>query len=185
MRGELGKAIKDLIALSRGLAEEVGCIEAMVRSSDNHVWRRALVRCIFASIEGTTYGLKQLAFSRILLEEPDILDLGEAVMLQDQAFDIKENGTVDVRSAKTKTLNSIRFAFKVVPKVFGSSFVVDVDHSGWNQLTFSIKTRDRLMHPKGLRDIEVSDMELAHARNALFWFEEMTKDLYVSLDGKL
>ena len=58
----------------------------------------------------------------------------------------------------------------IYAKSFGSEFKLNLSGQGWQSLCKSVKVRDRLMHPKELSDLEVSDEEILYTKKAIDWF---------------
>ena len=52
-------------------------------------------------------------------------------------------------------------------------FDCDFSHVGWANLKKAVEVRNRLVHPKTIDDLKVSDDELAMAQSALGWFLAM------------
>jgi hypothetical protein len=50
----------------------------------------------------------------------------------------------------------------------------DLGSGGWVALTKSLKVRDRLMHPKAIANIEMSEDEITTALDGLLWFMKLT-----------
>lgn len=149
-----------------------GDSEVAMRFTDpvglNDIERRLLVRSIFSCIEALAYSLKRLALSS---NDAFRLSLGERMLAAEESYDLSRSGTVATRRAKLPTLTNLRFAFELLAKVEDHKFRLDVSHRGWQLLQHSLKVRDRLMHPKKLSDLQVSDEEIRSAVRAFTWFE--------------
>jgi hypothetical protein len=63
----------------------------------------------------------------------------------------------------------------------GSSFNLNTDGQGWKNLSKAVKVRDRLMHPKEVADLQVSNEEVGAAKKAFEWFfiSHHLSELYV------
>src|SRR5262245_13111458 len=76
---------------------------------DDPFGRRGFVRCACADIEGVCYVMKQTA----LLEHqegPSVFSFEEIMLLSERAVDLRDNGKLEERPIKLRTLPNIRFA---------------------------------------------------------------------------
>jgi hypothetical protein len=131
--------------------------------------RRVLVRSIFSFIEALVYGLKMLALDDANTDM--ILSRGERMIAEEEDYQLDESGSVVTRPSRLRFLSNLRFAFRVLAKVSDAEFNLDVSGAGWQSLQRALKVRDRLMHPKRLADLEVTDAEVREALRAFIWFE--------------
>lgn len=163
------------------LRHEVECLAKAKRVSDteptffpdpivlNEIERRVLVRSIFAFIEAVVFGIKMFA-----LDDPSSrksLSRAEVMIAEEEEYQLDDAGNVVTRPARLRFLSNIRFAFKVFAKVSDADFNLDVRGVGWQSLQRALKIRDRLMHPKKIEDLNVSDDEVREALQAWIWFE--------------
>lgn len=177
---EHDKIANDISGLYEELRREIELLAKMQDGGDNvptrfpdpvnlnDIDRRLLIRSIFAFIEALSYSLKVLALSS---NDAFRLEPGERMLAMEQAYELSMLGCVETRRAKVPTLGNVRFAFSLLSKVEGSDFRLDVSDQGWHLLQSSTKVRDRLMHPKALNDLLVSDEEIRGALRAFVWFE--------------
>jgi len=63
----------------------------------------------------------------------------------------------------------IKLTFKVMSKVARNGFQLDCSVKEWAEFIEATKIRNRLMHPKTAKDLNVSDAELALVANATAW----------------
>jgi hypothetical protein len=142
-------------------------------------YRRAYVRAAFALVEGTVFSLK-----RILLEAVQVfdgsLDAGERAMLEEQEYQLQNDGTVRTKRAFLRVADNIRFTLGLGPKVFGIPVVVDYSGRGWAGLKVGIQVRNRLVHPKSPSDLEVSDEELSSVAAGVEWFKKSSVDFMLA-----
>jgi hypothetical protein len=132
----LHRTIKEVTSLVTTLGSDLKYADGELEDQRH---RRALVRAVFAFVEGTAFGLK-----RIVLESHEVF--------------------------RGKLAPNLRFIFGLGQKAFGRPVPIDFSHEGWAALKQSITVRNRLMHPKGVADLEVSHPELVAAANATAWF---------------
>lgn len=131
--------------------------------------RRTLVRSIFSFVEALSYSVKGLAMES---NNAINLSIGERLLALEEAYELSEKGEVKKRPPKLKTIPNVQFAFKLLADVEGSDWTLDTSSKGWQSLLRTSKVRDRLMHPKTLSDLTVSDNETRDAWDSFTWFQE-------------
>lgn len=107
----------------------------------------------------------------------------------EETYELSDKGDVEPRPAKLRTLSNIQFAFRLLAKAKSADFALNVSQNEWELLRRSLKIRDRLMHPKALRDLNISDVEIRDVLRAFTWFEGQYRVLLLaiiqSLDKKI
>ena len=139
------------------------------------VKRRLIVRSAFAAIEATAYTLKRLAIVGAMvlrLQNKETLTEEEKVLCREERYELGGNGEVETKKAKLTFVPNLRFSFKAFAKAWDIVFVLDTNAPKWKQLVNSVAVRDRLMHPKRLADLEVTDTEVREALRGFIWIEE-------------
>ena len=135
-------------------------------------WRRNSTRAVFAFVEGVTNFLKSSSIEygsvfggQLLADEIGLLTgKGEPY--------INERGDVAYsRPPFPKFLNDVRFAFKMFAKSLCFSQELQVGDNGWSQLRQSVEIRHRVVHPKDVAELEITDEEVETIESALEWFD--------------
>ncbi len=132
----------------------------------SQVERRNLIRSVFAFFEAMCFGLKQLALDT---RGGDRLTPAERAVCLEEAYDLGDNGEVETRPARLRFLSNIRFALKIGPRAAGIQYSPDLSGAEWTSLREALKVRDRLMHPKHVSALNVSDSEVRAAFAAFIW----------------
>ena len=57
-------------------------------------------------------------------------------------------------------------------------YELDVGGRGWEAFQGAVRIRNRIMHPKHVSDLEITDEELGHVHRAAAWYKESTLLLY-------
>jgi hypothetical protein len=176
-----------LLSIVQPLHEDVVRCTTMLDEEDSAFWRRALVRALFAELEGATHCMKQVAFISRFRSDANF-SIPDKIVLLEQAYELDEKGEAKAQSVKIKLTHNIRFAFKAFARAGCASYDLKVDGVGWQSLKKGIKIRDRLTHPKKVEDLNVSDQELEIILEALSWFtkslEEVVGRVIEGLKGK-
>ena len=144
--------------------------------------RRILVKSISSFIEAIANSLKSAA-----LKTPgnESLSQAERSLLADETYVLGNDGEARVRNAKLSTLSSVVFAFKTFAKVKRAKFVLDKSGTGWRCVQRATKLRDRLMHPKSVADLKVSDDDIQEAAVAFYWFHIQFRNLLIATNKSL
>ncbi len=98
----------------------------------------------------------------------------ELALLAETAPALQEDGTVRDVPAQIRFAPHALFAFKAHARAYSYECVLDVSDHHWELMRRSARVRNRLMHPKHLASVHVSDDEMADARRALRWFAKMS-----------
>lgn len=130
--------------------------------------RRNLVRAIFAFAEGVTFQVKQCALGG---EAARSFSEAEAALASDMTYGLADSGRVVPRPARIRFLPNLRFAIDLLARAEQVEWCIDTTSLGWKALTQAVRLRDRLMHPKTLSDLCVSDAEIRNALVAFVWLD--------------
>ncbi len=139
---------------------------------------RAYVRAVFALLEGVSFGFRQLAAK--LPETEHCLTKGELAVLNDESYGLKDNGEVSTTTRFLKVHQGTRFTFAICKRVYKIQAEISYADSGWNSFMKAIKIRDRLMHPKSVEALDVTEDELNIVSDALKWFID---GVQLTMDG--
>ena len=178
---ELGLFIKELYAEVDWLAKPSPSNGVLHYPDPIHlslIERRLLVRTVFAFIEAVMFNLKITAVGS---KRADSFSAGEMALAKEEDYELDDSGAVKIRSARIRFLSNFRFAFTVAAKASGSDYKIDVGGTGWQSLRDTVPVRDRLMHPKRVADLAVTDEEIRSLMRAFEWVEKEL--IIVSLKG--
>jgi hypothetical protein len=148
------------------LIGDVVAAEARLKVTDSQTHRRELIRTVFAAIEGLHWQLKQ----DVLRHASSVTKLSahEYAALQEEAYSVDANGSVRSQPRLLPLPTAIRLVTAMVQR-YRPGYAVDFQHLGWSNLRASVETRNRLVHPKSLEELSVSDHELDQALSAFRW----------------
>lgn len=144
---------------------------AKLLSDNSQFSRRAYVRTLFALIEGMVYQMKKVALCAYESDQVEFTD-AEISILKEETYELTKKGAAKSVQRYPKTLENIRFSFYAYAKVFKSNFILDVDNNGWQSLNEVMKIRNRITHPKNIKDISISDKDIKVIDQAAKWFQE-------------
>jgi len=106
-------------------------------------------------------------------------------LLLEETYELQDKGTVQVRSAKLRTLPNIRFAFEALSRALGCGFTLDTSSVGWQATPRALQVRHNLMHPKSSLSLTVSDEEMDTVYQVGEWFTENVKALFAVASPEL
>ena len=175
---EVQKATKDLVLALQILREETRFAEQQLnqhKATYEQTCRRTLIRCACAFVEGT------LSFMKV------------ATLPAANFFGISlsENETEFITGRGKKTGKPIPFppfqenlkeTLKVFMKAHTVSIQIKYDEPGFKDLHEMFKLRNRLMHPKSLSDVGVSDEVLKASIRGFNWFD--SQGVKIMAEGK-
>jgi hypothetical protein len=178
------RAVEDFFALLHALALDL--VESERRlpeaaDSDDHANYqsafRVATRSLFALIEGITFMMKRLAYEVGRAHGVEFTR-AEITALLEETSDVNEKGCATAKRFTIQLKNNVRFAFRMLSKVFKSDYQVDVSGADWDRFLNAVSIRNRLMHPKRLEDLTLSVDETQAVAETSRWF-------YGSLEGLL
>jgi hypothetical protein len=158
------------------------CIRATQKFPKNQFWRRMMVKNSFAWFEGTIYGIKRLAIYQFERKEVKFSH-AELAMLREEKFelDFKTSEAVAKPNNYPKFNHNLRFAFRCLAKSCEAMFALD--ESMLPQLKQFEDIRNRLTHPKKVKDLEVANGELDICIRVHHWFGQETSRLFRGCDA--
>lgn len=135
--------------------------------------RRNLVRTVFAFIEATTFQL------RVLLAKNwrDAMSDAQLLALRDLQVDVLPSGAVKTKALKCGLVPLIRLTVSAYSHVLPEAATVTCDGPGFDAVARSVRVRDRLMHPKTIDAVVVTDSEIREALTAFAWVHDTSEKL--------
>ena len=106
----------------------------------------------------------------------------EYAALAEEACSVSDRGDVNVFPRYIPLTTAIRLVIKIVQR-FKPNYEVDFNHVGWTHLKSSIEVRNRIVHPKTIEDLNVSDREIRETLSAFYWLLALILEVFqLSLD---
>ena len=162
-------AITERQELVRLLWDDIAPTNVLPGIASSPAERRQFVRSMFAFIEGAVWLFKQET-----LQQHDsgtvTFTRAELALLAELAPVLESDGTVQEIAANLRFTSNLPFTFRCHARAYGYANVLDMGDHRWDLLRRSAQVRNRLMHPKSLASMQVSDEELVAAENSLRWF---------------
>lgn len=153
------------------LWDDVQACNAQSGSVKSATQRRQYIRAMFAYIEGAVWLFKQEALEQQHKDDASIVfTASELSILAEVAPSIDGRGVIQELPANLRFVPNLLFAFGCHARAFDYEPVLRVSDHEWGYLKSSVTVRNRLMHPKQLSSMDISDDEIRTARAALKWF---------------
>jgi hypothetical protein len=137
--------------------------------------RRALIRAIFAFVEGLSYSLRV----SLLNGNSNRLDAAVIMALNEKQIEITNLGDVQSKSIKASLMSLVRLTVKQYMACYDGKLNIVCGGAGFEGLVSSVKVRDRLMHPRSERDLFVEDDEIVRAVRGWLWFSRVFIEMLV------
>jgi len=135
-------------------------IQAISRISESN--RRLYIKAIFTFIEAIVEQNKEILFQ---------MHAENKIKLDNKTYDLLEE-----KRGFLKLKDKIKIVYTAAGKCFGASFSKEFgQNKNWDDLIKSIPIRDRITHPKSLKDCFILSHELDLAENGADWFKMMHK----------
>ncbi|HCE94342.1 MAG: hypothetical protein A2Z90_11105 [Burkholderiales bacterium GWA2_64_37] len=148
------------------LVGDVVAAQKRLEASDTQTHRRELIRAAFAAMEGLHWRLK-----RGILDHADMvttLSAHERAALLEESYSVDHRGKVRAQPRFLTLPTAIRLVIRIVQR-YRPNYEIDFNHAGWSNLQAAVEVRNRLVHPKALSDLNVSDNEGQQALSAFSW----------------
>ncbi|PMW94847.1 hypothetical protein C1X59_27590 [Pseudomonas sp. FW215-R2] len=148
------KALSSLLDMNAVLREDLEVLLAAFPDQSGQVLRRSFVRASWAYVEAITFAFKNMA--TLLVDEGACeMDPKDKEFLNSQRFEAVENVKATMKLAAK--------AFSVPERNLGGG-------ADWRHVKPSNSVRNRLLHPKSVEDLQVSNAEWESHKSAFDWF---------------
>jgi hypothetical protein len=172
---EIFADLRNLEAMTHQLGHDAerGSQELSANSGDQFL-RRNLVRIFAAFVEGYSFVLKQIV---LRLQDPlqEHLSIDELSKLKEIKLDSTGQPVLDEHKALKRRFlplqDNFKFAVAMFGRLCGSKYAVSYGSAGYQAFRRTIPVRDRLMHPKTIEDLCVTDPEAMDLQAAWQWYQ--------------
>ncbi len=131
------------------------------------IYERALIRALFAQIEGTTAAMSQIV---LWAHNRGEYSLSES-----------ELGKLSEKHHFNKLKDNFSLAFKYFSLLFNSSHSINKNSLEWSTFLRSIQIRDGVMHPKTPLGFQVSGDAALDIEQTVQWFNKIYSELMRSI----
>lgn len=132
---------------------------------------RDFYRTVFAYIEGSLFSIKMWSAAKLL--DVGKLDVMERLVVSELTLDL-HNGDVVDKPMKISLEENVKFSFKLADKARERKTpTLDTSKQWWSDFKGATKVRDRLMHPRLPRDLDISPDEVVLITRVESGFREL------------
>ncbi len=171
------KSLQQIFELLPTLVNNVKIAEDNI--DDKQYSRRVYIRTLFAMIEGSIYAMKIALFG--IGRESGSIKVPDLVVLKESSFDLSKNGKVKEKAKFFRIPENLRFTIRTIKHLLGKEIELGVGNQDWENLKKSIKIRNKVTHPKSLKDLNISDEALECIRSVNLWFNQIVSDMMMAL----
>jgi hypothetical protein len=150
------------------LIDEVVFFLNKLEAEDSQPMRRAFCRSVFQFVDGIASDLKQDVVKH---ESPELIGDSTYLALLDKKK-VRSEGTERIVIARQGFAKNIRFAFDVYGWTAGVDIDLTEEPKDWERFNRCISIRNRVVHPRGLKDIQISKSEVIEMVKTFIWLKE-------------
>lgn len=147
--------------------------------SQNQMLRRMAVRNFCALVEGQIHQWKWMALLFYKLFEVSLTD-SEVAILREETYDLDNKGEATSRRMNIPIQKNFKFGCAMFTRVYGCTKIPDFKTEGWDCVLKVFDVRNRLMHPKHAKGVDVSEEEILFLQKAAKWFSDVRSNLFNS-----
>lgn len=162
---EEGVQLEDETGFVEELAKEVVFFIEEVRNNDSQEMRRAFCRSLFQFVDGVASDLKSTI---VMYESPETIGDDFYLALSDKAKVIK-NGEEKEVIKRRGFADNLDFSFEAYGCIAGLFISIKENNMEWESFKKCIAIRNRVVHPKSVSDLEVSNSDLKKMLKMFLW----------------
>jgi hypothetical protein len=160
---------QELLEFMRVLPDDVSTALLRLQEHDDQYNRRTLVRAMFAVVEGMVFVMKQECLGR-----PDHMrthyDVAEIAMLREESYGVNDKGEAFLQTRYVPLLDNLKFAMAMYRRGSVAGHGLDLSGRGWQHFRAAIGVRNRVMHPKSIEELSITDRDLEAVVGGYAWF---------------
>lgn len=162
--------------LLQTLGEDVSAQYQLLLSDDSQMLRRSFIRSFFAYVEGLTHVVKQYAM-REAKRHPGDFTIAELAMLQEENYSLNNKGAVSTQRKFLPTGENFLFAMNThLKRISGVELGIDLGGVEWQSFLKALQVRHRIVHPKSVSELTISDSEKEAIMKVSLWFNRTVID---------
>lgn len=150
------------------LIDEVAFFLNKLGTEDSQPMRRAFCRSVFQFVDGIASDLKQDVARN---ESPELIGDSTYLALLDKRK-VGSAGKERIVIARQGFAKNIRFAFDVFGWTAGVDIDLTAEPENWQRFNRCISIRNRVVHPRGLKDMQISKGEVIEMVKTFIWLKE-------------
>lgn len=156
--------------LMSAITEDAKSAQAMLTANPTPFTLRMYVRTMGACLEGVVWALRLKLLQWIEIA-PDRFGISrdQEQVLRDVTLRLTDRGDIEHRELRTPTATSFHYVVQLYGRMSRRSFSIDKSSPHWQDLKFLVETRNRIVHPKSVGDLEVSIDQAERCEKGYHW----------------
>ncbi len=148
--------------------------------SESAAGRRSYIRCVVTFIEGLCAYMRWLLLQRVagVSLRTGTVPLTTLALLLEQSPTCDDNGDEKLDYQRVPVLAHAKFTIKRFAREVSVDSAPLLGDNGWNNVRATINLRNRLVHPKEVAHLHVSDKDMRAATSAFNWFDGVIGTLF-------
>lgn len=135
--------------------------------------RRHAIRAIFSFIEAMNFKLRQ----SLVLDHGSLLNDIQRLLLSDLQVEVNYQGTAKTKPLKASLIPLLKLTSNIYKNILRDLVSISTEDNGFKSIEKSVSVRDRLMHPKNINSIIISDEEIINAVSGFAWMNNATEKI--------
>jgi hypothetical protein len=160
--------LEDLTKPLYAFSDDVNRAEQEMIANQDHYSRRNHIRALFAMIDGTIHIFRQTVLAGATE--------GQGQLSTQELSLLKKDQYPKYLKKYPRPAAKLLFTKEVLEKGFGYSLEFNLTPSNWEDFIAAVRLRNRIVHPNGLKEFEVSEEESELARRVSQWFDACVLD---------
>jgi hypothetical protein len=177
--------VEEMLALDKFVNDELAEARELVRFTTYDFAVRTFVRTMAAEFETRLYLLQDFML-KVHEESANLkFEAAEEAILQSETYSLRKNGVIERTPKFYPFRDHLLFTLRLFAKRFHPKAMPEASGPGWDAVLKFIQIRNRLMHPKSMADLEISESEIDSINAAQDWLRSAFKALFAfeSLKG--
>ena len=147
--------------------------------SDINEKGRIQYRTFFNMVESVSYRVRQILLSRYQNEEIN-LEYTELIILKGENIELNRNGKIAKKEKHYPFLQLFKFTVLLYASKYDKTEICEnfFATNGFESFQKALQIRNKLIHPKSVKDINIHENEYHFLENSREWFHEFMISLF-------
>ena len=152
------------------LAEDVSQAKQRMENDPTESHRREFVRATCSAIDAQAWQLKMYVIESVLTKKTT--SVHDISALKEESYAINDKGEIYVQPRGYSLKVGLRLVYSILKK-HDVPVHIDFGSTDWKNIDDTVKIRNRVMHPKCMGDISVSESDAECCYNAFLFVHNM------------
>lgn len=152
------------------LAEDVSQAKQRMENDPTESHRREFVRATCSAIDAQAWQLKMYVIESVLTKKTTAVH--DISALKEESYAINDKGEIYVQPRGYSLKVGLRLVYSIL-KRHSVPVHIDFGSTDWKNIDDAVKVRNRVMHPKCMSDISISESDAECCYNAFLFVHNM------------